>query len=295
MAHKSVLVNEVIDGLRDSLPAGSTCFEGTAGEGGYSKELAKLAGDSGTLVITDLDQEALDRTKTNLKDSNTKIHLIKSNFRYVAEVIESLSLGQVDALVLDLGLSSYQLDEATRGFSFKRDDPLLMTFDSQPGDHDLTARDVVNEWGEESLADIIFGFGGEKRAKKIAAAIVERRREAPIETSLELAELIEGLSPSRDKIHPATKTFQAIRMAVNDEMGALEQFMNDGWNVLTTGGRMAIVSFHEHEDRLVKRFAKQLGEMGEQTTKKPITPSKDEVDENPRARSAKLRIIEKKS
>ena len=297
MGHIPVLLHEVIDGLKPVLRPSATVFDGTAGAGGYSDAIAKEIEPDGKLIITDLDSAALDRAKAIVEKRDIELHLVKSNFREISSIMESLKIEALDAFTLDLGLSSHQLEDSGRGFSFSKDEPLLMTFESEPGEDLLIARDVVNEWSGDTLLEIIKGFGGESysRARTISQAIVAARLEKPIETSLELASIIEeAVSRGKSKIHPATKTFQAIRIAVNDELGALEQVLIDGFAGLREGGRMAIVSFHEHEDRLVKRFNKAQGEKGATiVTKKPIAPSKKEVTENPRARSAKLRILEK--
>jgi len=198
--------------------------------------------------------------------------------------------------LLDLGLSSDQLDGASeRGFSFRQDEPLRMTFSQNPVEGAPTAWHTVNEWSEESLADILYGFGEERRSRKIARAIVLAREEKKIETSKELAEIVASAVRGRKGIHPATKTFQAIRMAVNDELGALTEALNKSKELLENNGRIAVITFHSLEDRIVKRAFKAWEKegVGFQVTKKPIAPTKEECTTNRRARSAKLRCFEK--
>jgi 16S rRNA (cytosine1402-N4)-methyltransferase len=209
--------------------------------------------------------------------------------------------------MLDLGLSSDQFETSGRGFSFQKNEPLLMTFKENLGPEDLTAKQIVNTWDEENIADIIYGYGEERYSRKIAKGIVGARAVKPIETTFDLVEIIKNSTPSRyahGKIHPATRTFQALRITVNDEINALKEGLEKGWERLAPGGRMAVISFHSIEDRIVKHFYKSKEWMekadgtSERTaniiTKKPITASHQEISENPRSRSAKLRIIEKK-
>jgi len=237
-----------------------------------------------------------------LKDDNdAKLFLIKENFRHLDHVLDSIGIAQVNRILLDLGLSSDQFETSGRGFSFKKDEPLLMTFGKNA---ELTARHIVNTWDEANIADIIYGYGEEKYSRKIAAGIIAARAEKLIETTSDLVAIIERSTPARyhhGKIHPATRTFQALRITVNDEINVLREGLVKGWERLAPGGRMAIISFHSIEDRIVKHFYKakaaEVKEGGESSakilTKKPITPSEQEIAENPRSRSAKLRILEK--
>lgn len=239
--------------------------------------------------------------------------LIQANFRDLSAQLEKLGLPrrgkagitEVDKILFDLGWSSFQL-EAGRGFSLKSDEPLLMTYSSSEGGlasggkepGALTAQKIVNEWAEESIADVIFGWGEERYSRRIAKCIVERRAKKPFTTARELAEAIYAAVSPRyrfGRIHPATRTFQALRIAVNDELGALTQALADGWRNLAQGGRIAVITFHSIEDRLVKQTFKQWEEAGEgkRITKKPLSPSEEEIASNPRARSAKLRVIQK--
>lgn len=288
--HTSVLLQESINGL--SLKEGATVFEGTVGLGGHSRVLCEKIGKTGYFIGTDADQESLSIAEGRLKDLPCKKLLVCDNFRNIDTVLKNADVEKVDAILLDIGLSNRQLEVASRGFSFMRDEPLLMTFRSSG--EGLTAREIVNEWAEESIADIIYGYGEERYARRIARGIVEARKAEPIETSSQLAEIIQKSVPTRfSKINPATKTFQALRIAVNDELGALREGLAKGFAHLASGGRMAVISFHSLEDRIVKEFFKQQAHAGVATiiTKKPIVPSEIEVRENPKSRSAKLRII----
>lgn len=291
--HTPVLLKESIEGL--ALKEGDTVFEGTVGLGGHSRLLCEQIGNSGTFIGVDADSESLSMAEDRLKDVPAKKIFVCDNFRNIGSILEKTGIKKVDAILLDIGLSNRQLEVAPRGFSFMRDEPLLMTF--QVAGDGLTAREIVNEWAEESIADIIFGYGEERYSRRIANAIVSARKDGPIQTSLQLAEIIKKSITKYQKIHPATKTFQALRIAVNDELGALRQGIAKGFDVLSPGGRMAVISFHSLEDRIVKEFFKQKSKDEEATiiTKKPLVPSSEELTRNPKARSAKLRIIEKQN
>ncbi|KKT30597.1 MAG: Ribosomal RNA small subunit methyltransferase H [Candidatus Nomurabacteria bacterium GW2011_GWD1_44_10] len=292
--HISVLLKESTEGL--ALAEGKTVFEGTVGLGGHSRALCEMIGKSGFFIGTDADQESLAIAEERLKDLPCKKLFVCDNFRNIDVVLAKAGVEKVDAILLDIGLSNRQLDVVPRGFSFMRDEPLLMTFRSE-GDG-LTAREIVNEWAEESIADIIYGYGEERFARRIAKGIVEARKDKPIETSGQLAEIVKKCVPKFgfSKINPATKTFQALRIAVNDELGALREGIAKGFEHLAPEGRMAIISFHSLEDRIVKEFFRQKANEGVATlvTKKPIVPSDSEVKENPKSRSSKLRILIKK-
>ena len=295
VVHKSVLLQEVVEGL--AAKKGDIVLDGTVGGGGHSEAICNASKGEVTVVCLDADEDAIARSRERLKDSPCRFKFMRSNFRSLDTALSALGIGRVDRILLDLGLSSFQLaEDSGRGFSFKGSDPLTMTFAKAPSQDELTAYAIVNEWEEESIATIIGSYGEERAAKRIAAAIVREREHAPIRTTAALRDIIERALPRRGKLHPATKTFQALRIAVNDEMRALSEGLEKGWRVLSQGGRFAVISFHSHEDRVVKRFFRsqaQNGE-GELITKKPIVPSKAEVALNPRSRSAKLRIIEKK-
>ena len=292
--HTSVLLQETVDSL--NIEPGNVVLDATLGGGGHSSEIAKRLGPSGMLVGIDEDAAALIRSRSKLENQKTRVVLKQGNFRNLDKLLAEEGVDHIDRAVFDLGLSSFELEESGRGFSFQKDEPLLMTFSETPGS--VTAYDVVNSWGEESLADIIFGFGGERYSRRIARLIVERREQSPIKTSGELAHIVSEAVPGsyrRGRIHPATKTFQAIRMAVNDELGALKEGLLKAWQMLSPGGRIAVISFHEHEDRITKHFfvEKVKHEGAKVYSKKPIVPDASEVRKNPRSRSAKLRIIEK--
>lgn len=289
-SHVSVLLHESINGL--ALKEGNTVFEGTVGLGGHSRLLCEKIGKTGFFIGTDADQESLAIAEERLSDLSCKKLFVCENFRNIDIVLDRAEVEHVDAILLDIGLSNRQLEVVPRGFSFMRDEPLLMTFRSS-GDG-LTAREIVNEWAEESIADIIYGYGEERYSRRIARGIVEARKDKPIETSGQLAEIVKQSVPkSFSKIHPATKTFQALRIAVNDELGALREGISKGFECLAPGGRMAVISFHSLEDRIVKEFFRQKSQEGLGTllTKKPIVPSEAEIKANPKSRSSKLRII----
>ncbi len=294
-AHQTVLMSETLEAL--ALSEGLSVFEGTAGEGGLTSEIAKTISPTGTLVVTDLDENSIHHAREKVMGMNCRIVFTLSNFSEIKKVIHDAGLSVVNRIVLDLGLSSVQIENSGRGFSFSRDESLLMTFRSNPDVNDLTAEVIVNNWSEMSLADIFWGFGGERKSRVIAKAIVIARQIAPIKSSLELAKIVEtAVGGRKGKIHPATRVFQAIRIAVNDELGSLRKILRDGWEVLSGGGRVAVISFHELEDREVKKFFKSKVEAseGELVNKKVTSPSNTEIRNNPRSRSAKLRAITKK-
>lgn len=296
MEHIPVLLDEVLHGLE--VQPGDVVVDCTFGAGGHACVLCKAVGSTGSVYGIDTDRDALERArgKSCLKHcSFTPIH---GNFRQFDELLSAKGVNHVDKILIDLGYSSNQLDDAGRGFSFLRDEPLLMTLASDITEETVTAKDVVNTWSEESLADIIFGFSEDRFARRIARAIVEKRQESTIESSLRLAEIVTEAIPARFRhmgIHPATRTFQAIRMAVNDELGALRAVLPKAWHALAPGGRLAIISFHSIEDRIVKEHFREWDKSGDGRliNKKPIVPAPAEVSSNPRARSAKLRVIEK--
>lgn len=293
MSHVPVLLHEVIEGLK--LKAGDTAVDATVGGGGYTRAIADVVGVKGTVIGFDQDGGTLSDAQKKLSDVPATLHLVNENFRNLDRGLEKLGISSIDAIAYDIGLSSLQLEESGRGFSFLRDEPLLMTFSEKPNEAAFTAKDIVNGWDEEDIANVIFGYGEERYSRRIAKAIVEARKVKPFETAKELADLIEALAGGRGAVHPATKTFQALRIAVNDELKALSEGLEKGFAVLVPGGRMAVVSFHSLEDRIVKNFFRDKAKEGTSKliTKKPITPSREEERDNPRSRSAKLRILEK--
>ena len=301
--HESVLLKETIDGL--DLHDGDVVVDGTLGRAGHSIEAMRQAaqvGAKGIFIIgIDRDVDALKESEARLesaaKETGSKFKLFKGNFRDADKFTP-----KADKIILDLGLSSPQFDSSGRGFSFKNDEPLLMTMEKEPSEDSFTAADIVNGWAEEDIANVIYAYGEERYARRIARAIVaerearKARNEKPIETTGELVAIIEGAVPSmykRGKIHPATRTFQALRIAVNDELGSLKVALNKAMGLLSPHGRIAVISFHSLEDRIVKVAMKEWQKegLGEPLTKKPITPSDAEIMRNPRSRSAKLRIF----
>ncbi len=295
--HTSVLLKESIDGL--DLKAGDVFVDGTLGSGGHSAEVCRRFGKAVTLVGFDRDEDAIARAKKVITDAGCSATYIVGNFGDFNQALDTAQIAAVDKILLDLGISSNQLDEAGRGFTFKGSEPLLMTMKKNPSEDDLTAREIVNTWEEENLADIIYGYGEERYSRRIARAIVAARKEKPIETTEDLVAVIGPSVPAgyrKGKIHFATRTFQALRIAVNDELGSLSAILTQGFERLAPGGRMAVISFHSLEDRIVKRFFREKYDAGNALliTKKPIVPAPEEVRTNPRSRSAKLRILEKK-
>ncbi len=288
--HKTVLLNETVDGL--NLQDGATVIDGTFGGGGHSLLVCNKF-PKARIIALDQDAGAWDKAKSKF-GKNCNLKFVNANFRNLDTAVE----GKVDGIIFDLGLSSDQLDNSGRGFSFKKDEPLLMTMKENPSPEDLTTYDVVNTWSEESLADIIYGYGEDKQARRIAKFIVDERHQKEIKTTFELVAIIEKAIPAKfrkGKIHFATKTFQALRIAVNDELGALSEGLEKGFDILGAGGRIAVISFHSLEDRVVKKFFKQKVDegVGILVNKKVITAKDEEIKENSRSRSAKLRIIEK--
>jgi 16S rRNA (cytosine1402-N4)-methyltransferase len=296
MTHIPVLKDESIDGL--AIKKGDIIIDGTLGGGGHTFEMIKRYGSTIKIIGLDLDIDAQNRTKTLIGDTPCDFIFQNAGFQDIDKVLKDLNIEKVDGILLDLGISSFQLEVAGRGFSFLKDEPLLMTMKKDPTEEDLTAKDIVNIWAEESIADIIYGFGEERYSRKIAKKIVEARKEKEIETTFDLVKIIDeavGRNYKGLRIHPATRTFQALRIATNSELSNLEQVIEKGFNCLKTGGHMSIISFHSLEDRIVKKAFVALKEKGLLKTinKKPIIPGDEELRINPRSRSAKLRLIEK--
>lgn len=294
MKHITVLLNEAVNAL--DLQRDSVVVDATLGAGGHASEILKFLGKTGTYVGLDADPLAIANAKDFLQGKARK-HLIHRNFSQIHEVLEELKIEKVDAVLADLGWRSEQFAQVGRGFSFNDDKGLLMTYGA-PEDHLFTAYDIINGWGEEDIANVIFAYGEEHYSRRIAKAIVNSRKVAPIATAVELANVISDAVPAgykRGKTNPATKSFQALRIAVNDEFTVLEKFISRAFTVLAPGGRLAIITFHSLEDRIVKHSFRSLlqDQQGVLVTKKPITPTREEIINNPRARSAKLRVIEK--
>ena len=293
--HRPVLLHEVCNML--DVQKDDVVVDMTLGGGGHAEKLVKGLGGNGLFIGFDADSDALQRTREVLANSRAPVRLVCGNFRHLERELEHLRVKSITKALFDLGWSSYQLDSG-RGFSFKADEPLLMTYQKELQSDTLTASTILNTWGESSIADIIYGFGEERYARRIAKAIVERRARKPIESSQELSEIVRAAVPihyRRGKLHPATRTFQALRIAVNDELGALQEGLKAAWKALSPGGRIAVISFHSIEDRVVKRMFAGLVKKGEGRllVKKPVVPGREEMLENPRARSAKFRAIEK--
>ena len=306
-SHRPVLLDECIEGLR--IRPGGLYLDGTLGRAGHSREIARRL-DTGRLVCIDRDQAALDAAQDRLAGCLDKVELIHGNFGDLAELLDGRGLGPFDGMLFDLGVSSPQLDDPERGFSYMHDAPLDMRMDRSEA---LTAAIVVNEWPQEELKRILWQYGEERYAPQIAGAIARRRADKPIGTTLELVEVIRGAMPAqalREKQHPAKRSFQAIRIAVNDELAAVDRMLQAAVPRLSPGGRLAVISFHSLEDRIVKdalaAFARGCtcppdfpvcvcGKTPQVrlVNRKPILSGEAELNENPRARSAKLRLAEK--
>ncbi len=291
MKHETVLLREAVEAL--AIRPDSTIVDATFGAGGHATQILSQLGAAGSYIGIDTDETAL-RHKLNESKNVTLVH---GNFRDLETHLSKLNIDHVDGILADLGWRMEQFSGNGRGFSFRHDEPLLMTL-GDPVDYPFTARDIVNEWDEHVLADIIFGYGEERFARRIAKRIVETRIETPIETSKQLSDLIVSAYPAaarHGRTHVATKTFQALRIAVNEELAVIEELIEQGINLLGTQGRFAIITFHSIEDRVVKHAFKAAAaaERGQVVTKKPIVATPEELEENPRSRSAKLRIFEK--
>ena len=305
--HFPVMLNECIENL--AIKPDGVYLDGTLGLGGHSFEIAARLG-SGRLISIDRDETAIERAGKRLACFGEKVTLVHGNFADAADILDGLGIEKADGMLFDLGVSSPQLDESERGFSYMADAPLDMRMDAGES---LTAYEIVNEWDTDRLNRILWDYGEERYARRISAAIEARRSVRPIETTLELVEIIKGAMPAaalREKQHPAKRSFQAIRIAVNDELGAIERMMDTAPDRLAVGGRLCVISFHSLEDRIIKTkiaarengctcpreapictcgFVKTLRSV----TRKPLLPSEQELAVNPRSRSAKLRVAER--
>ncbi|WP_297209996.1 16S rRNA (cytosine(1402)-N(4))-methyltransferase RsmH [uncultured Flavonifractor sp.] len=305
--HKPVLLAECMEGL--NIRPDGIYLDGTLGRAGHSREIAKrLTG--GRLICVDRDQAALEAAEERLAPWRDRVELVHGNFCELDAILDGLCLGRVDGMLFDLGVSSPQLDDPSRGFSYMADAPLDMRMDKTDT---LTARTVVNEWPQEELRRILWQYGEERYAPAIAGAIVRARDQREIETTLQLVEIIRSAMPAsalREKQHPAKRSFQAIRIAVNDELAAVDKMVRAAVPRLNSGGRLAVISFHSLEDRIVKNALAEFAKgctcppdfpvcvCGKKpqvrlVNKKPIAAGTAELEENPRARSAKLRVVEK--
>ncbi|MCW9054797.1 MAG: 16S rRNA (cytosine(1402)-N(4))-methyltransferase RsmH [Candidatus Pacebacteria bacterium] len=294
--HRSVLLQEVVEQL--AIQPTDIVVDATFGAGGHSSEIARHLDSKGALIGLDVDAAALARGEEVLKDVAPAVHLVRENFRNVDKVLDELDIKKVDVVLFDLGYSSTQLETGGRGLSFQKNEPLLMTLSSEVEEGTLTAREIVNEWTEEQIATILHGYGEERFSRRIARAVVAARAETPIETTKDLVEIISHAVPGwyrHRRISPATKTFQALRITVNDELDAITEGLEGAYRHLAPGGRIAVITFHSIEDRVVKRVFRGWKErgFGEQVPKKPTVPSREEIAGNPRARSAKLRTFRK--
>jgi 16S rRNA (cytosine1402-N4)-methyltransferase len=290
MNHVPVLLDKVIEILKPE--TGKFFVDCTAGRGGHLAEILKRLPADGIVVGIDQDEEMIAYLRDKFSD-DSRASFVHGNFGDALDLLRD-NAGQVDGILYDLGYNSVQLEESGRGISFLRDEPLLMTYKAHPGDDDLTAAKIVNSWNEDDLRRVIRDYGEEKFAGRIAAKIVEMRRKKRIVSTNELVAVITAALPKsyeHGRINPATRTFQALRIAVNDELDILKRGLESGWNLLNNGGRMAVISFHSLEDRIVKDFmrAKKIEKMAEVLTKKPLIAEDGEMRNNPRARSAKLR------
>lgn len=301
--HLPVMVPEALDALK--VQPGGRYIDATAGEGGHSKAILSASDPGGQVLALDADQEAVSVAMDRMSGFGDSFLAVNANFRDLRITALRYDFVPVHGVLFDLGVSSLQLDREPRGFSFRRADPLDMRFNISQR---VTAADVVNTYGQDELADLIYNLGEERAARRIASAIVRNR---PVKTSLELADIIQKVSPRRgSRIHPATRTFQAIRIAVNEELSALETALQQAASLIGQGGRMAVISYHSLEDRIVKNFFRKESSdcicppdtpvcvcdhraTLKMVTRKPLVPSEAEVQSNPRSRSAKLRSAER--
>ena len=305
--HKSILVSEIL-GFLDLQP-GSVVIDATLGLGGHAEAVLQTSADTRVIGI-DQDQKALETATERLKPFGSRFQGVHSNFVEISSVADELNITAVDAVIADLGVSSMQLDDAERGFSFRFDAPLDMRMDTSKGS---TAAELLEELDQEEIANLIYRYGEERKSRRVARLIVERRDAGqPVRSTEELARLVEravGRSP-KDKIHPATRTFQALRIAVNNELGILDGFIKDSIDLLKLNGTLSVITFHSLEDRIVKQAFQKLSgkcfcppripkcvcgaeKRVEILTRKPVVPTEDEMSVNPRSRSAKLRVCRK--
>ncbi len=305
--HVPVLLEECIAGL--NIDPDGIYVDGTLGRGGHSQAIVQRL-QNGRLIAIDRDEAAIDEAGERLRPWAGRVTLVRDNFRNLSAILDGLGVAKADGMLFDLGVSSPQLDDSERGFSYMRDAPLDMRMDRQSP---LTARVVVNEWDEAELRRVFFQYGEERYAARIAAAIVKRRADKPLETTFELVDTIRSAMPApalREKQHPAKRCFQALRIAVNEELDSLADMLDTAMDRLNPGGRLCVISFHSLEDRLVKNAirARENGctcppefpvcvcgfhQTMKSVTRKPVTPSAEELTRNPRARSAKLRVAER--
>lgn len=295
MHHITVLLREAVDAL--ALHKDSVVIDATHGSGGHALAIVNELGPKGIYIGIDADSTALETSPLANKKTKPTTHLVLNNFSQIEKVISSFHITEVDAILADLGWRTDQFVAGGKGFSFSADEPLLMTY-GDPKDYTFTAYDIVNSWQEENIADVLYGYAEERFSRRIAKAIVDARKKASILTATDLAKVIAEAVPAgyrNGRINPATKTFQALRIAVNDELGVLTRFIDSALACLKPGGRLAIITFHSLEDRIVKLRFRELAAQETVTliTKKPIAASIEELQANPRARSAKMRVLQK--
>lgn len=300
--HIPILLEESVASL--NLQAGDLVVDATTNRGGHALEIAKIIGKKGTLICLDLDSQALEEAKIYLEKNlslelRPKIIYVNDNFRNLTEILKVLKVKALDGLLADLGISSEELEVSRRGFTFQKNEPLLMTLRDKVEENTLTAKKILNSWEEENLADIIYYYGDERYAKRIARNICLMRKLKPLETTFDLVEVIAQSVPAsyqRQRIHFATRTFQALRIAVNDELRAEEELLRALAEVLKKGKRASLITFHAGEDRMLKRVVKEEASLKLLKINKKqdfLIPSLEEIKKNVRSRSAKLRIVEK--
>lgn len=292
-AHISVLLTEGVDAL--SIRTDAVIVDATGGGGGHSARILERLGADGRLMIIDSDEKVVAALSLTFRD-DARVQVVRGNFRHIEQILAAHKVSQVDGILADLGWNSEQFAESGKGFSFQKDEPLIMTYGPQDEYH-FDAGDIVNQWSEEVIADVLYAYADERFARRIARRIVEVRKDNPIRTTFALVDVVKSALPARfraGRIHPATKTFQALRIAVNDELDAVKEFLQASARVLVSGGRVAVITFHSIEDRIVKHTLRDMEAtgLGMVLTKKPIIPSRHEIKANPRSRSAKLRIFQ---
>lgn len=288
--HLPVLLNEVIRFLNPQ--PNQNFVDATVGEGGHTLAILQKTAPYGKVLGIDLDPEMLGIVSRKLKAYENRLILVQGNFREIKKIVQEKKFENIQGVLFDLGVNLYQIKKSGRGFTFQKDEPLLMNFGP---DAYWTAEEIVNSWPEEKLEKIFKEYGEERKARLIAKAIVERRKIKPLRTTFDLVEVIKQVKPflRKSRIHPATKVFQALRIATNDELNNLEEGLKGALEILEKGGRLVVISFHSLEDRIVKNFFKENKVHLKILTKKPVTPQKVEIFNNPSARSAKLRAGEK--
>jgi len=289
--HVPVLLPDVLRSFH--LEQATRVIDATLGAGGHAISMLDHMPPTGRVLGIEADPRTLADTRARLSTVTDRVQLVGGNFRHLEQIARDNAFLDVDAILLDLGASSMTFDDPERGFSFRLDGPLDMRFDPSTGG--VTAADLVNGWGQRVLADCLYGLGEERFSRQIAEAIFKRRKVQPFTRTADLAEVVARVKHQHGKTHPATQTFQALRLAVNDELGALQEVLPQTLNVLKIGGRAGIITFHSLEDRIVKRWLQAERKKGtiELVTKKPIVPSREEQHQNPRSRSAKLRLYQK--